>query len=166
MKEIITHTPITVWGLAIFLFITGYQSCFLRKRHIARLLIIPCVFLYFEANNIHEIFGITPIHLLWSFVGITTGILLGVAITRRLSIRADHKKLLVELPGDWVIFFLIIMNFCFQYALHSSFYIKPSFVGQFANLILVTMGIFSGISIGRNSTFFAKYLKSYSVEIT
>ena len=160
VMKIIAGTPTYVWFLLVFLVFNGYQSCFTRTRSLFRLTLIPAVFLWLETSSVRDLFGITLPHVLASAAGLLLGLALGFAVTRRKSVLADKAKWLVQLPGDLVTLTIIALNFPYQYALHVAFHICPAIPHLVRGGSLVLMGAFTGISLGRNSTFLYKYFRA------
>ena len=77
---IISHTPIWVWGLFVFLLIRGCAALFERKISIRRLFILPLIFLAWGIWSINEVFSSN----LSSLAGMLAGLVVGI-------------------PGGWII---------------------------------------------------------------
>jgi hypothetical protein len=160
IAEIITNTPSRVWILLIVLLWMGYKSCFERTVTVKRLLIVPLIFLYMEANTINSIFGVSYINLLYSAIGLIIGIVAGAVIVSKKKIVADKRQYSLVLPGEYVTISIIILTFLCQYVIHVLDSLKAAVLYNLSPMFLIMMSILSGISIGRNGCYLYKFIKS------
>ncbi len=166
LLKTITHAPVYVWLLVIYLIFYGYQSCYTRTRSVLKLIFIPAFFLWLNYSGLRDLFGLTFIHSLVSLLGLVFGFVLGVVVTRAKRVLADRSKWLIHLPGDMVTLTIILLNFPFQYVLHVAFYVCSVIPENIQVASLVLMGILTGISLGRNVTLIFKYFSAETAVLT
>jgi uncharacterized membrane protein YesL len=161
MIDLIINTPPNIWIFLAILLSMGYKATFPRTRSIFRLLIIPIIFLYMESRTTMTLFNIDLITIMYNFVGLLFGVIIGIIITLNRKIIADKEKYLIQLPGENTTLLLIIINFLFQYLIHVLAYFKLPIFYEYSSLALIAMGIFSGISSGKAFTYLYKFKKLY-----
>jgi hypothetical protein len=158
--KILTHTPISIWILAAVLVRMGYRSRFTRVQNVLWLILIPTLFVTSGINSIHSLFGWTqtPLRLVLSAIAI--GSTLGALLTYQKSVAADRSRLLIQLPGDWITFLVIMMNFVFQYLMNVTSHINRPYFDEHQVFFLMTMVILTGVTVGRNATYLYKWVKT------
>lgn len=145
--EIITHTPLWVWPLLLYLLYVGWKAT--RNRVVApwRLLVMPAVI---TGLALYNLFSAGP-----SFAGLAAfaagaagGSAAGFALgLRRPAERRGDGKL--ALKGDWVPLVLILAIFAVRYATGVALGIDPSLAQDTAFLVvrLALSGLFAALMI-------------------
>ena len=158
--SIFQDTPIRIWVFFILLLWLGYKATFTRVRNFVQLSVIPLVFIYMESDTIHHIFEVNFIDIFYSLFGIIIGIIIGILLVKNKKIKSNKKTYSVRLSGEYYTLIIIIVNIVLQYTVHALDYFHMMILYKIASYILIIMGIFSGISIGKLATYICKYKHS------
>lgn len=150
-SQIITKTPLWVFGLFFALVVLGSLQMRARKISARRVFILPIVFLLLSAAGVVSAFGLSSIPLLAFAVGYILAITLVVSSPREPN--ASYNKALQEfnVAGSSVPLVLMMSIFALKYfvgvstAMHTSFALSD----LFPLTISALYGGFSGIFAGR-----------------
>ena len=148
MMKVILHTPIFVWCLLAYLLWGGWKAGRMYIASWKTLLIMPAIMITWSVYTIiarHSIFSIS----FWA-VSIIVGIWIGSVTIRRLSLRFDKGKNLIEIPGSWTPLILSFSIFILRYFLGVTYGLHPELRGNSTLLVIENMAtVISGIFTGR-----------------
>ncbi len=154
--EIISNTPIFVWPLLAYLFWGGWKA---RKTYIVPwipLLIMPVVMCIWSIYSILARYGVLSIGY-W-MVSITLGIYLGSLTVRKLGLKFDKKRKLIEISGNWTPLILSMSIFSLRYFLGAIYGLHPELARVPALLIVENIAtIVSGMFMGRLVGYWQRY---------
>lgn len=149
MNQIISHTPIYVWFLLAYLIWGGWKS---RKTYVISLkplMILPAIMFFASLYSVLTRFGSLPA-IYWWAISISLGIWAGSLTTRKLILRFDQKKRLIEVEGNWMPMILSISIFSLRYFLEAMYGIFPHLEEHTAFFTLENVATFvSGMFAGR-----------------
>lgn len=120
---------------------------------------MPIIFVWFSANNLYKASTVSTYQIIFFIIGGLIGIYLGYLHVRKTTLRADKKKNLVELPGDWTILILIMLIFAVQFAIHYILDSDPLLEQSHLTMgvIMIISGATTGLVVGRNLAYLHKY---------
>ncbi len=149
--SILQETPIWVWVLLSYLFITGIQASRPSNVSIWRLSIMPTIFMVWSLYGLYKkCFWCLQPFVVWcgSLVG---GLLIGYYLSRKHGIRVDGDTALIHMPGSFVPLILALMFFAVKYTLGVHCALNPLMKESTLLLTIDTLmtGLISGISAGR-----------------
>ncbi|NGX51169.1 MAG: hypothetical protein K1060chlam2_01029 [Chlamydiae bacterium] len=151
MIQIIYYTPVYVWPLFAYLLWIGWRA---RRSYVASwktLLIMPTILFVWSIYRAFSHFEVVSISL-WA-VSITIGIVLGALTTRRLDLRFDKRRRVVEIAGNWTPLLLSLSIFSLRYFLGATYVLHPELAGSailmgVECIATVISGTFTGRLIG------------------
>jgi hypothetical protein len=115
------------------------------------LLVFPVAFLTWSYYS--RAFHLT----IWSFF-VIIGAALGLIMVRNHQIKFDKKKLLAEIPGNWVTLGMSLSIFVIRYYLSVIYALFPEMIGSWPLMTLeVAAVIISGMFLGRLIGYWQKY---------
>ncbi|WP_105181544.1 DUF6622 family protein [Pseudoalteromonas sp. T1lg21] len=156
--EILTHTPLWVYGLFVGLIFVGWQQT--RERHVKQptLLILPLGMLALSFFGATSSFGYSlTIMLLW-LAGVLSSTIIGLLLFSASSASYQAQNASFKVPGSWWPMIFIMAIFFTKYAEGVLTSIKPEL---FANAALVlSLATFYGILSG---TFIARAIRVLKV---
>ena len=157
--EILTHTPLWVYGLFVGLIFVGWQQT--RERYVKQptLLILPLGMLALSFFGATSSFGYSlTIILLW-LAGIVSSTIIGVLLFSASSANYQARSASFKVPGSWWPMIFIMAIFFTKYAVGILTSIKPEL---FTNATLVlSLAAFYGILSG---TFIARAIRVLKVK--
>lgn len=157
--EILTHTPLWVYGLFVGLIFIGWQQT--RERYVKQptLLILPLGMLALSFFGATSSFGYSlTIMLLW-LAGIVSSTIIGLLLFSASSASYQAHSASFKVPGSWWPMIFIMAIFFTKYAVGILTSIKPEL---FANATLVlSLAAFYGILSG---TFIARAIRVLKVK--
>lgn len=149
--EILSHTPLWVFGLFIFLLLLGLRQSRSRSVKTHMIFLLPLGMLALSVTGLISSFGtsLLPI-LLWS---LSLSLLLYLNF-RFFPVRgAQHDKVQnkYQMQGSWTPLALMMAIFFTKYFVGVASALKPDLLVslQFIVMLSVLYGIFSGIFMGR-----------------
>jgi len=161
------QVPTWVFILFFVLVWLGYKRCFTRTIRLERLFLMPAIFVFMNLNGVISLFQFTAGVLILYLLGLAGGAVSGHFQVRNRIIRADRVKRLIEVPGDLAMLFLVIgifiIEFFIHYAVEANWSISTN--SAFPFIAIMASGLISGISVGRNSTYFYKFLNATSTAL-
>jgi hypothetical protein len=142
--KIIQNTPVWVWLVFLYLIISGVSSTKKRKRHIAKLFVLPCIFLFLFVFNLIQkhtikLFGIC-------MVLFAIGYIFSFILMRKWGITKVEEHV-VTLDGSFSGLVLSILVFSTKYF----FSYKRAIDSYYDRYVVIENGIYSivtGISVG------------------
>ena len=144
--EILTHTPLWVYGLFVGLIFVGWQQT--RERHVKQstLLILPLGMLALSFFGATSSFGYSlTIMLLW-LAGVLSSTIIGLLLFSASSASYQAQNTSFKIPGSWWPMIFIMAIFFTKYTVGVLTSIKPEL---FANAALVlSLAAFYGILSG------------------
>ena len=150
--QIITHTPLWVFGLFALLVMLGYKQSKTRLVKPKLSLILPIVMFSLALQGMVTNFSEPKLALaVWIFSGlITFGLFMKFQGNVENSFYQKDKGL-VEVKGSWSPLLLIMTLFFLKYALTVSAVLALPFISQFSFIIVVslTFGFLNGYSLLR-----------------
>jgi hypothetical protein len=157
--EILTHTPLWVYGLFVGLIFVGWQQT--RERHVKQstLLILPLGMLALSFFGATSSFGYSlTIMLLW-LAGVLSSTIIGLLLFSASSASYQAQSASFKVPGSWWPMIFIMAIFFTKYTVGVLTSIKPEL---FANAALVlSLAAFYGILSG---TFIARAIRVLKVK--
>lgn len=149
--QILSFTPLWVWGLLIALLALGLSQTRDRSASLKRIVIMPVAMTAFSLWGTISAFGATAAVLgIWSVAA--AALLLAVMLCFGPAQAAyDTKTRLFQLPGSWVPMALIAGIFLTKYAAGAAMAMRPElkFDLAFALALATVYGAFSGMFAGR-----------------
>lgn len=152
-SQIISGTPVWVWGILATLVVLGLQQLRARtvRRHIV--LIAPVAFLFvglLSAGRGASGFAV------WALALLTTAALTFLVWKPTAGARYDAAIDRLHVPGSAVPMLLMLTIFLFNYAINVVLAVNPALRGEFAWQVgpALILGALSGIFIGRAATLF------------
>jgi len=149
--NILSHTPVWVWGLLAALMALGFSQT--RQRRLApwRLVMLPLVLLGLGLWSMAPGFRALPLSALFWLTALGAGVALLASRPARSGARwlpAEHR---LQLPGSWMPMLLILVIFSLRYAANVGMAINPGWRSAPAMLLPLALlyGGFSGLFLGR-----------------
>jgi len=151
MTQILSHTPLWVFGLFVGLVYLGYLQSRTRLVSRGRLIVLPVAML---AWSLYSVWSTFDAHLTaltaWACAWVAVvAISLVRTPSRRVSYDAATKQFTV--PGSWVPLALMMGIFFFKYAVAVIHATKPGILDATMAVVVVagTYGLFSGLFMAR-----------------
>lgn len=155
MIQIISHTPIWVWPLLVYLVWGGWKS---RKDYIVSwksLLVMPVVMFIWSIYSTTAKHGNLAIFV-WG-LSLFTGVVLGALTVRNLKLRFDKQQNLIEVAGNWTPMILSVTIFSLRYFIGAMYGLYPNLVGSHMMLAIQCVAtIISGMFTGRLVGYYKK----------
>lgn len=163
-----SNVPIWVYVLFFILLYLGIKSCYTRTVSLKRLIILPVIFIYLSLQGTNKLFHFSPTVILLLLIGGCLGFFIGSYYVRSRNVRADKQEHLIEIPGDITMLILVLCIFFIEFFIHYAVESHQSIAGFVAfRFCAVTLsGLITGITIGRNTTYFLKYIRATSVNLS
>lgn len=151
MTQILTHTPLWVFGLFFGLVYLGYLQSRTRQVSRGRLIVLPSAMLVWSLYSVWSTFDAHLTALAaWAcaWVGVVAIAMLR-APSRRAAYDASTKQFTVT--GSWVPLVLMMSIFFFKYAVAVVHATNPGVLGTTTAVVVVagTYGLFSGMFMAR-----------------
>ena len=149
--EILSHTPVWVWGLLAALLALGLSQT--RQRHVApwRLLLLPLILLGLGLSSMLAGFIAVPASAALWLLALGAGVWLSIVQPARAGTQWLPAEQRLQLPGSWVPMLLIVVIFSLRYAANVGMAINPSWRGAPELLLPLALlyGGLSGLFLGR-----------------
>ena len=151
IAQIVTNTPLWVWGLLAALLALGFSQTRSRSVGLTRIALLPLGLGAFSLYGTVSAFGAAPV-VLGSWLA--AGALLLLIVTQLplpTGVRYDAASRRFQLPGSWVPMALIMGIFLTKYAVGVSLVLHPELKthANFTLAIGTLYGVFSGIFASR-----------------
>ncbi len=155
LQQILTHTPIWVWGILAFLLYRGLVAGTDREMTLKTVFVIPLVMLGLSLQGIVSGFGAgsigsVPALAAW-FLAAVAGTLLAAYTFDRAGVRVDPLRRTIFQRGSWMPLLLMMGIFCTKYAVGVALALQPALAQhpRFALGVCALYGLFNGIFFGR-----------------
>ncbi|MBS0615902.1 MAG: hypothetical protein JSR58_05055 [Verrucomicrobia bacterium] len=157
------------WGYILFFSLIGLA---LKARKpqvmsVSKIFLMPLIFTLWSLYSVfasHTIFFSTFIWLPF----LVAGAVFGWILYRPVTVRADHKKRLIEIPGTWATLALVLIIFIIEYTLGYLYAKHPK--ADKSHLIfglrMVTSGAITGIFAGKALLLMQKFHKAPQTDLT
>jgi hypothetical protein len=167
VEQAIRHTPWWVFVLFAYLMVNAVRISRPGIVSLARLAIVPAIFVAWGLLGLSERYGLSPVILLCWVVALAAGAALGHLLLRRIRIQADHARGLIARPGDPSFLPLVLLVFALNYAFAYMAAQRPDIRAEAGFFIAnaIAAGIFAGIFLGKLLTYYAKYRAAPSVPL-
>ncbi len=149
--NILSHTPVWVWGLLTALLALGFSQT--RQRHVApsRLLLLPMALLGLGLWSMAPGFVALPLAALVWLAALGAGVAVLAGRPSRAGAQwlpAEHR---LQLPGSWMPMLLILAIFSLRYAANAGMAINPGWRNAPEVLLplALLLGGLSGLFLGR-----------------
>jgi hypothetical protein len=146
ISEILSHTPIWVYGLFIALIVFGIQQARSRAVNAVLAYFLPFGMIALSLAGINSSFGIQPTSIAMWAIGILLFTSIGFKYFRDDRVTFNRSSKVFFIPGSWVPFFVIMAIFLTKYvfgvmkALDAEILSAPAFVATLS----FAYGCFSG----------------------
>jgi len=158
----LSHTPIYVYFIFIYLVVVGFLGCKDREVYFYKIIIVTGVFLYLSVNTMIK-FDLGYLYYTLFLLMIISSCYVGCVLEARKKISINKNKMLISLPGSWLSLFLVIFIFSTKYYLGYRNFQDSSFVSTpEAKLIIV---LSSGFSAGLPSGRLMNYIYRFKTEV-
>ncbi len=149
--QIITHTPVWVWGLLAALLVLGYLQTKPRTISLARSAILPTVMMLLSILGTVTTFAFqSNIAVAW-MISALVGLVLVLKVFSVTADQFDKTKEVFHVVGSWVPMALIMGIFITKYGVGVAIGMHQDLVQNtmFATLVSAMYGFFSGVFVGR-----------------
>ena len=157
---VVTHTPVWVWVLFIFLISRGLKARRPATVTLERLAIIPGIFLIWDIYDLIVYRTLTPGTVaLWT-AGILAGAALGYVLIKQAVItRAEAPRSLYR-QADYTALPFMMLAFGVKYVLGVMSAVSPQTMQQpaMSALAIVSGGVFAGVFIGKVARYVGVYV--------
>ena len=157
---VVTHTPVWVWVLFIFLISRGLKARRPATVTLERLAIIPGIFLIWDIYDLIVYRTLTPGTVaLWT-AGILAGAALGYFLIKQAAITRAEAPRSLHRQADYTALPFMMLAFAVKYVLGVMSAIAPQTLQQpaISALAIVSGGLFAGVFIGK----FTRYVEVFS----
>lgn len=146
MDQILSHTPLWVWGILLLLLVLGWRARQDRQLSLNQALILPLVILLLTTKSLFGHFSQPTVWLVWG-AGLAMA-LLGMALrgpSERVRFNPQNKTL--QIAGSWQPMGLMLGVFISKYCFEAMLAMNPQWATQmsFACLVALTYGVFNGL---------------------
>jgi hypothetical protein len=151
--DVLSHTPVWVWVLLVFVLSRGFNALRLRELAAQRTLILPLVFLVWGVAGLIGSRGLGLDALLF-LVGFTLGAGIGAGIAALSPIPGLKPGGVLVMPGSFVPLVLIVIVFPIKYALAVAIATAHAATEAvfYAAVSAAVGGLFAGLFWGRTLT--------------
>ncbi|AIF53155.1 DUF6622 family protein [Pelosinus sp. UFO1] len=152
------HTPWWVYLLLIYLIAVGIKSSKVRIIPFWKVFVLPTIFLFISIQTLMTI-KIEYVSIASWIVGMLVGSLLGWWQVKRLDIKIDKKRSLIQIPGSWDTLLVMLIVFIAKYYVGYEQATNPVLVAQlkFKVSMLVLSGVCTGLFLGRLFCYLGHY---------
>ncbi|MGI4812871.1 MAG: hypothetical protein ACRYG5_06950 [Janthinobacterium lividum] len=158
-----SHIPLYVYLLFALVLWLGFKRCVARTVRIERMAVLPVLVLILAVRGFLELFSrpSTP-DLTAAVVGIAFGFFIGWHHVSRWRLAIDRSKRNITVPGDVLMFGVILATFCFEFVVHYGVATHASWAATLAvePISAFVWSGFVGMSIGRNAHLLVRYLQT------
>jgi len=159
LSQILTHTPVWVWVLFIFLIARGVKARKPATVTLEKLAIIPAIFLFWDIYDlvVHRQLTLSTFAL-W-IAGILAGAALGFVLIKRVSTTRAAAPRSIHRQADYSALPLMMLAFLVKYVLGVMTAMSPETLQQpgMSAFAIVSGGVFAGVFLGK----FTRYLSIY-----
>lgn len=151
LQQFLSHTPLWVWALLIFLVTRGMAAMKSGETSLARLAIVPALFMVWGLWSITQRYGASWMAWVEWLVGIGAGMGLGWLLLRRATLVMNPTTGKLWRSADYSLLPLLLVTFAVKYGFESALAMSPTLAGDvgFRAAYLLLSGGFTGIFIGK-----------------
>jgi hypothetical protein len=142
IAQIITHTPVWVWFILLFLIWRGLGSTLTRDIGLTRLVLMPCVLLVLSLWSAFSA-GISSAILAGLAIGALAGVAAGLVLERR-NPATNLGNGRIRVPGEWTTLIVILVVFLTRYIRVVAGIMAPALAASAP--FLIVMGGFSAFN--------------------
>jgi len=159
LTGVVTHTPVWVWVLFVFLITRGIKA---RKPAIVtleKLAIIPAIFLFWDIYDLVVFRKLTVASSALWIAGLLAGAALGYLLIKQTAItRAELPRSLYR-QADYSALPLMMLAFGVKYVLGVMTAVSPATLQQpgMSAFAIISGGVFAGVFVGK----FTRYVRVY-----
>ncbi|MDQ0317195.1 hypothetical protein [Amorphus orientalis] len=152
-------TPWWVWALLAYMIFVGIKSSKTNVVPLTKLFILPVVIIAIEFEALVRLVNDEVGRALLWLISMAAGIAIGWLSVRRLSIRADKSRGLIELPGTWTTMVALMLIFAVKYFFGFMDAASPGVMAEPGWVVaqLVITGVLAGWLVGRSGCMYWKY---------
>lgn len=154
ITEALSQVPLWVYPMFFYLLITGGRATLTQGRNINTYILLPSIFFLFF---IKTCFLLSLIGVLINVAAMSLGLILGFWTLRKTPLKYDFKHNLVQIPGNWTTFVLLLSVFSIHFFLGFCSATHFFLIGDESLnfLVFITIAhIFVGTLIGRSLCYF------------
>ncbi len=115
ITQILTHTPLWVYGLFIALVVFGLQQTRSRNVNAVLAYFLPFGMIALSLAGIQSSFGITPVPVAMWAIGLLIVTVIGFKYFRDDRVTFSRSSRSFFIPGSWTPFFVIMALFLIKY---------------------------------------------------
>lgn len=159
LQQFVSHTPIWVWALLVFLVTRGISAMKPGETSLGKLAIVPALFTAWGIWSISSRYGAAwEAWALW-LVGILAGMGLGWMLLRRSTLTANRATGKLWRSADYSLLPLLLVTFAIKYGFESALAMSPSLAADagFRAAYLLLSGGFTGVFIGK----YCRYISAW-----
>ncbi len=149
--QIITHTPLWVWGLLTTLVALGMYQTRTRQVRPLQLMALPLVLLALGLSSLAPRFAVQPVLAVLWLAALGGSVWMGLRLPVAAGTRWDAPNQRLQLAGSWFPLVLILVIFMLRYAVNVSLVIHPAWQHDMAVQapLALAFGALSGLFLGR-----------------
>lgn len=159
LSQILTHTPVWVWVLFVFLVTRGIKVRQPATVTLEKLAIIPAIFLFWDIYDlvVHRQLTLSTFAL-W-IAGILAGAALGFVLIKHVSATRASAPRSIHRQADYSALPFMILAFLVKYVLGVMTAMSPETLQQpgMSAFAIISGGVFAGVFLGK----FTRYLSVY-----
>ncbi|WP_446028628.1 DUF6622 family protein [Lelliottia amnigena] len=159
LPQILTHTPVWVWILFVFLITRGIKARQPATVTLEKLAIIPAIFLIWDIYDLvmHRQLTLSTFAL-W-IAGILAGAALGYVLSKHVSATRAAAPRSIHRQADYSALPFMMLAFLVKYALGVMTAMSPETLQQpgMSAFAIISGGVFAGVFLGK----FIRYLGVY-----
>ena len=154
LAQIISHTPVWVWGVLGYLLIVGIKATLPQTIFLPKIFIIPLVMLALKTNILFTQSG-------WVFLGvISIATMISFWLHQHTKIVAIKPKLLITIPGTYITLIILMAFFIERYVFSYWQHALPELANQYQLCDIIISGIFFGYVFGKAIRYAYRYYQS------
>lgn len=160
LTGILTHTPVWVWVLFVFLVSRGIRARRPATVTLEKLAVIPTIFLLWDIYDLVMYRSLSVTTLSMWFAGILAGAALGYVLIRPTAVTRVAAPRTLYRQADYTALPFMMLAFAVKYVLGVMSAIAPQTLQQpaISALAVVSGGVFAGVFIGK----FTRYVGAFS----
>ncbi|AEN66075.1 hypothetical protein Entas_3356 [Enterobacter soli] len=151
LNGILTHTPVWVWVLFVFLISRGIRARKPATVTLEKLAIVPAIFLVWDIYDLVIYRQITVTTLALWVAGILAGAALGYVLIRSTAVARAAAPRSISRAADYTALPFMMLAFLVKYVLGVMSAISPQTLQQpaMSAFAIISGGVFAGVFIGK-----------------
>lgn len=150
--EVITGTPLWVWGVLVFLLYAGYQATKTRNIVLPKLFIIPLIFMGLNYSTF-----ITGTHLGSYLIALLLFIIPGYIKGHDTPIKIHKQSKTIQVPGNYYTICIMLSFFTIKYTFECLAVMQPTVANDYALEVTVLSAGLSGFFLGRSMCYVKRF---------